>query len=82
LEGTDFEPFDDRQYDSLASLTAALKNAYPLKNVTGHEYIAPGRKTDPGPFFDWSRYTKLYHQTAEKSAKTDVQQADLLIFSR
>lgn len=56
LEGTDFEPFDDRQYGVLAELTAALQQHYPLIAVAGHEHIAPGRKTDPGPFFDWLRY--------------------------
>lgn len=56
LEGTDFEPFAAAQYDALAQLTAALLARYPLTDVTGHEHIAPSRKTDPGPFFDWARY--------------------------
>jgi AmpD protein len=56
LEGTDFDSFDDRQYAVLAELTAALQQRYPLTAVAGHEHIAPGRKTDPGPFFDWMRY--------------------------
>lgn len=58
LEGTDFEPFEDAQYDTLAGLTQALRARYPLTDVAGHEHIAPGRKTDPGPFFDWVRYRK------------------------
>ncbi len=61
LEGSDFRPFDDQQYLALAQLTAALASAYPLKNVVGHEDIAPGRKTDPGPFFDWGKYQDHYH---------------------
>ncbi len=62
LEGTDFEPFEDAQYAALASLTVALKLAYPLQHVSGHEQIAPGRKTDPGPFFNWSGYQALYRK--------------------
>lgn len=58
LEGTDFEAFDPRQYESLASLTHALRLRYPLADVAGHEHIAPGRKTDPGPFFDWAHFRK------------------------
>lgn len=58
LEGTDFEAFEDAQYASLAELTEALRTRYPLTAVTGHEHIAPGRKTDPGPYFDWVRYRK------------------------
>lgn len=56
LEGTDFVPFADVQYTVLAQLTAALQHRYGIIDVTGHEHIAPGRKTDPGPFFDWERY--------------------------
>jgi N-acetyl-anhydromuramoyl-L-alanine amidase len=56
LEGTDFDPFEDAQYASLAALTIALQARYPLTHVAGHEHIAPGRKTDPGPCFDWLRY--------------------------
>lgn len=58
LEGTDFEPFDSRQYDALAMLTKSLRRRFPLEQITGHEHIAPGRKTDPGPCFDWDRYRR------------------------
>ncbi|RJF97760.1 1,6-anhydro-N-acetylmuramyl-L-alanine amidase AmpD [Noviherbaspirillum saxi] len=58
LEGSDFEPFEVAQYASLAELTAALRAHYPLTDVVGHEHVAPGRKTDPGPHFDWVRFRK------------------------
>lgn len=59
LEGTDDQPFTAVQYDRLVALSAALQVAYPLitaERITGHEHIAPGRKTDPGPCFDWQGY--------------------------
>jgi AmpD protein len=55
LEGSDFEPFTDAQYARLAQLIPVLLAAYPILDITGHSDIAPGRKTDPGPFFDWTR---------------------------
>lgn len=59
LEGTDFEAFEPIQYETLARLTTALAARYPLTDVQGHEHIAPVRKTDPGPFFDWVHYARL-----------------------
>lgn len=58
LEGTDFLPFSDQQYAGLIRLTRILKRAYPIREIVGHSDIAPGRKTDPGDEFDWSRYLK------------------------
>jgi len=59
LEGTDFTPFADAQYGALAHLVAALCAAYPIEFARGHSEIAPGRKTDPGPCFDWTRVAGL-----------------------
>jgi AmpD protein len=67
LEGTDFVPFEAIQYERLAELTDALQARYPLTDVAGHEHIAPGRKTDPGPFFDWAHYRKLLNQRQSRA---------------
>lgn len=55
LEGSDDLPFTDAQYASLNPLLATLTQAYPIEAIVGHSDIAPGRKTDPGPCFDWER---------------------------
>lgn len=59
LEGTDDVPFEDVQYERLAELTRALNANYQITDIVGHSDIAPGRKTDPGPCFDWVRYRSL-----------------------
>ncbi len=59
LEGADDVPFEDTQYAVLAAVTRSIIDAYPRitpERIYGHADIAPGRKTDPGPSFDWSRY--------------------------
>jgi len=56
LEGSDTAPFTDIQYMALAALSRTLQNTYPITDIVGHSDIAPGRKTDPGPCFDWKRY--------------------------
>ncbi|MDR1661985.1 MAG: 1,6-anhydro-N-acetylmuramyl-L-alanine amidase AmpD [Azoarcus sp.] len=55
LEGCDTLPFDERQYAALTALLQRLARRYPGYELAGHSDIAPGRKTDPGPFFDWAR---------------------------
>lgn len=55
LEGSDFEPFENVQYKVLGALLTSLKKTYPIQHIVGHSDIAPGRKTDPGPFFDWAK---------------------------
>ena len=59
LEGSDTQPFEAAQYAALAALTRALEARYALTDMVGHCDIAPGRKTDPGPFFEWPRLRQL-----------------------
>lgn len=66
LEGSDNEEFEQIQYAKLAQLIALLRAKIPklnkdknLANIVGHSDIAPGRKTDPGPYFDWEILKKL-----------------------
>lgn len=59
LEGSDYAPFEEAQYRVLAEVTRTLQAAYPAitaGRIVGHSDIAPGRKTDPGPYFNWLRY--------------------------
>jgi AmpD protein len=58
LIGSDNAPFENIQYDALNKLIETLCSSFPKikkENIVGHSEIAPGRKTDPGPFFDWSK---------------------------
>ncbi|AZR92686.1 N-acetyl-anhydromuranmyl-L-alanine amidase [Bordetella trematum] len=58
LEGTDTLPYTDAQYATLAALARQLRTRLPIRAARGHEHIAPGRKTDPGPAFDWPRFAR------------------------
>jgi AmpD protein len=53
LEGSDHQPFTFDQYAALWSLLRAICAVYPIVAIAGHEHVAPGRKHDPGPYFDW-----------------------------
>lgn len=62
MEGTDFTPYEEIQYEKLAQVSSQLMNTYPAithDNITGHCHIAPERKTDPGKHFDWDKYHAL-----------------------
>lgn len=62
LEGTDDTPFTAAQYRCLARLTGQILRRFPAitpERIVGHSDVAPGRKTDPGPAFDWTRYRRL-----------------------
>ncbi len=61
LEGSDVEVFEEVQYKTLNKLITCLNNSYPIQAIVGHSDIAPGRKTDPGPYFDWQKITPIHH---------------------
>ncbi|RUO62499.1 1,6-anhydro-N-acetylmuramyl-L-alanine amidase AmpD [Pseudidiomarina insulisalsae] len=65
LEGTDTEPYTKEQYQQLAKVAAALVRTYPAltpQRIVGHQHIAPVRKTDPGPAFDWQYFKSLLNE--------------------
>ena len=74
LEGTDDLPYTDAQYAALSALLVALIDRYPALNprvIAGHCDIAPGRKSDPGPAFDWMRlYDSIMDISAPDATKT------------
>jgi AmpD protein len=62
LEGTDDQPYTDAQYVTLCHVTGDILSRFPeitTDRIVGHSDIAPGRKTDPGPAFDWRRYHRM-----------------------
>jgi AmpD protein len=54
LEGLEGDLFETAQYETLASLCAAIPQRYPIAHIAGHEHVAPGRKIDPGIGFSWA----------------------------
>jgi len=59
LEGVDESAYADPQYRTLSRLLLTLRERYPIVDVVGHADISPGRKTDPGPAFDWGRFREF-----------------------
>lgn len=64
LEGTDDDPFSPAQYRRLVALLRTLRRVLPLRDVAAHSDVAPGRKTDPGPRFDWPRLLRALSRRA------------------
>ena len=65
MEGSDFEVFTEAQYMALEEAIRSLLNTYSSLSataITGHEHIAPGRKTDPGPFFEWQKLSTMFSE--------------------
>lgn len=59
LEGLEGDRFEPEQYTALTALAQALAQRYPIAHIAGHEHVAPGRKIDPGPGFDWAHLKSL-----------------------
>ena len=69
LEGSENAPYEEIQYKLLAQLTHTILEQYPRitkKRITGHSDIAPDRKQDPGPYFDWPKFRSLIDETPDK----------------
>jgi AmpD protein len=62
LEGLEGQTFEPAQYKCLSGLLRAVSEHYPVRHLAGHSDVAPGRKLDPGPGFDWSRLSDLRAQ--------------------
>ena len=70
LEGSDFVSFTSAQYEKLAAVIVAIYEAYPKtrRHLTGHSDIAPGRKTDPGDYFEWAKLRQLVTESLRENA--------------
>ncbi len=75
LEGCDTLPFEDVQYSVLAALLDDLSERFPVIEAVGHSDVAPGRKTDPGPYFEWSRLRRYMMDRGGRVALLDWRRA-------
>ena len=66
LEGLEGLAFESAQYETLAWVCQDIAQRYPIEHIAGHEHIAPGRKLDPGPGFDWSRLQQALGWPAQR----------------
>ncbi len=74
MEGSDFEPFTQQQYDVVNTVIMSLLITYPslkAEAITGHEHIAKGRKTDPGPFFEWQQLSDYLGTSLPANCESD-----------
>ncbi len=71
LEGSDDEAFTEPQYQVLQALLNRLISHYPIRDIVGHSDVAPGRKTDPGPYFQWERLADL-KASMEKTGNSGI----------
>jgi AmpD protein len=79
IEGSDDVAFSPAQYAALVPLTRAIAARHPINDVLGHEHIAPGRKTDPGPHFDWQHYAGALVAEQQQGAKIDQKNGTELV---
>lgn len=70
LEGLEGEVFEAAQYEALRTLCAAIAQRHPIRDVAGHEHVAPGRKHDPGSGFDWQRLQAALGWPADRFPNT------------
>jgi AmpD protein len=79
VEGSDDVAFSPAQYAALVPLSLAIAVRHPITDVIGHEHIAPGRKTDPGPHFSWQHYADLLVAEQQQRANVDQKNSTELV---
>ena len=72
LEGLEGQGFEPAQYRQLAVLLRALAGHYPIAEAVGHEHVAPGRKSDPGPGFDWNELRRVLRRHRPRLPTVDA----------